>query len=450
MYPKPTRLFVIKFLGLWGAANNSKLGPSDNDLKEQPSELASRIRQDSSSYTDDSAALVDKLQTTYKPGLKLAIDSSRKKITSLLLEKGIPGLTVCVSRKGETIWKAAFGFCDVENQLQCEPDAHMRIASISKSIFVGTVVAPMIENNKIDIKSTVDMYLTKEEFPKQKFNGKEYGTTIEQLLSHTSGIRHYDEGAVEKCLLRPIGSKGSMKIYQNDDQFNRLNFYQRKTFRDVIEALEPFKDGPLDVEPGQYNYTTYGYTLLSAVIERAHKAGDKDSESEQIEDVWIKTLHRDWDLRETYLDQEERVISKRSRYYLRSGFNGGLINAPYSDLSIKWAGGGIISTTDDLVKFGNALLDCYKGRQNAKLKRETLDLLWKEVKGSYGLGFQLTKAKKGEELGVYHSGGALGASSLLFMFPDSEIVVAILTNMGSISLLSLGIYLANEFKKVQS
>lgn len=448
MYPKPTRLFVIKFLGLWGAASDSKSGLPDNDTKESPSGLANRIKQNSSSHTDDASALVNKRQAICKPELKSAINSSSKKITSLLLEKGIPGLTVCVSRKGETIWKAAFGFCDVENQLECEPDVHMRIASISKSMFVGTVVAPMIENNKIDIKSTVDKYLSREEFPKQKFNGKEYDITIEQLLSHTSGIRHYDEGAIEKCLLRPIGSKGSMKIYQNDDQFNRLNFYQRKTFRNVIEALEPFKDGPLDVEPGQYNYTTYGYSLLSAVIERAHQAENKDSESEQIEDFWIKTLHRDWGLRETHLDHDERVISKRSRYYLRSGFNGSLINAPYSDLSIKWAGGGIISTTEDLVKFGNALLDCYKGRENAKLKRETLDLLWKVVKESYGLGFQLTKAEKGDELGVYHSGGALGASSLLFMFPDSEIVVAILTNMGSIGLLSLGIFIANEFKKV--
>lgn len=442
MFPKPTRLFVIKFLGLW--AGNSKLDSSDNDSEQPLSGSKIAVLPNSHGL----ATPIDK--TIVETRLQSAIDASSKKINYLLIEKGIPGLTVCVSRKGETIWRAAFGLCDVENQTECQTDAHMRIASISKSIFVGTIVAPMIENNKIDIKSSVNKYLSIEEFPKQNFKDKEYDISIEQLLSHTSGIKHYVEGDIEGCTLRPIGSKGSMKIYQNEDQFNRINFYQRQTFRSAIEALEPFKNSPLDVEPGNYNYTTYGYTLLSAVIERAIQVANKDSKLEQIEDTWIKTLQRDWDLRETYLDQEERVISKRSKYYLRSGYNGSLINAPYTDLSVKWAGGGLISTTDDLVKFGNALIDCYKGKEGAKLKRQTLDLLWTEVKKSYGLGFQLIEPKKGEEFTVYHSGGALGASSILIMFPDSEIVVAILTNMGSIGLLPLGLFLANEFKKVYS
>lgn len=444
MFPKPTRLFVIKFLGLWGATNQ-KPDSSENDLKQSSS--TSKIGQSPSS---NAIATLVPGQTIDEAHSQSAINASCKKITYLLQEKGIPGLTVSVCRKGKTIWRAAFGLCDVENQVECHPDAHMRIASISKAMFVGTVVAPMIENNKIDIKSSINKYLSIEEFPKQKFRDKEYDITIEQLLSHTSGIKHYAEENIEGCTPKPIGSKGSMKIYQHDDQFNRVNFYQRQTFRSVIEALKPFKDGPLQVEPGNYSYTTYGYTLLSAVIERAHQATEKDSQLEQIEDFWIKTLHRDWDLRETYLDQDERVISKRSKYYLRSGFNGNLINAPYTDLSIKWAGGGLISTTDDLVKFGNALIDSYKGKEAAKLKRETLDLLWREVKGSYGFGFQLTKPREGEEFAVYHSGGALGASSILIIFPNSEIVVAILTNMGSVSLLPLGTFIANEFKKVHS
>ena len=44
-----------------------------------------------------------------------------------------------------------------------------------------------------------------------------------------------------------------------------------------------------------------------------------------------------------------------NRYYLRN-WKGQLINAPYVDNSYKWAGGGFISTTEDLVKFGNVML----------------------------------------------------------------------------------------------
>ena len=43
------------------------------------------------------------------------------------------------------------------------------------------------------------------------------------------------------------------------------------------------------------------------------------------------------------------------RHYTRSE-KGKLINTPYVDNCYKWAGGGFISTTEDLIKFGNAML----------------------------------------------------------------------------------------------
>lgn len=43
------------------------------------------------------------------------------------------------------------------------------------------------------------------------------------------------------------------------------------------------------------------------------------------------------------------------RFY-RRGKKGRLANAPYVDNSYKWAGGGLMSTTEDLLRFGNALL----------------------------------------------------------------------------------------------
>ena len=39
---------------------------------------------------------------------------------------------------------------------------------------------------------------------------------------------------------------------------------------------------------------------------------------------------------------------------------GVLQNVPYVDLSYKWAGGGFISNSQDLVKFGNAVLTSWQ------------------------------------------------------------------------------------------
>ena len=46
------------------------------------------------------------------------------------------------------------------------------------------------------------------------------------------------------------------------------------------------------------------------------------------------------------------------RHYSRTN-DGKLENVPYVDLSYKWAGGGLISNAEDLVKFGNAVLASY-------------------------------------------------------------------------------------------
>lgn len=429
MFHRPTtRLLAIKFLGFFGG----------NQLNSQP--------EDAKRNNDDP---VRKTSSPDPAGIRAAIELSERRIVGLSLEKGIPGITICVSKRGKILWNGAFGFCDVENQVACLPDAKMRIASISKPLFATTIVAPMIEQRKLDLKDSVHKYLSNADFPRQKYQDKEYDITIEQLLSHTGGIKSYDDVLSPKDPLKPIGSKDSLKVHQCDDQYNRKGFFQRQTFRGVVEALEPFKAGPLIGEPGNYKYTTYGYTLLSAVIEKVHQqSGEEISKNEQIEDYWMRVLRKDWELSETSLDQDEPILSNRARYYLRTGFNGTLINSPYTDNSVKWAGGGIISTAGDIVKFANLLINSYKGRESAKLKRDTVELLWKEIKQSYGLGFKLIpldERTSGEKVAVTHMGGAVGASSALIIYPENEIVVAILCNLGEINLQPLALYVADRF-----
>lgn len=442
MTHRPTRLFVIKFLGLWGASKTTDRKGEENDSSSEGH------RQPFSQNIHELGTMCD-AEIRPKYDSISGIKACSRKVVGLMLEKGVPGLTVQVSLRGQTVWKAAFGFCDVENQVACVPEAHMRIASISKPLFVTTVVAPMIEQDKINLKASVHEYLSPEEFPKQHYQGDGYDIRVEQLLSHTSGIKHYVECPTLEDPLRPICSDGSMKIHQNDDQYNKQGFYQQKTYRNVMEALEPFRDEPLVNRPGNFNYTTYGFTLLSAVAQKVHQRNVL-SESEQIEDFWVKTLHRDWGMDETYLDHDEVIIPNRARYYLRSGQRGELINAPYANNSVKWAGGGIISTVNDLVKFGNHLIESYKEKKSAKLKRVTIKQLWRRATHSYGLGFAIKgpDIDLSDETLVYHSGSALGASSILIVYPETEIVVAILVNLGHVNLKTLALSMADEFIKL--
>ena len=55
---------------------------------------------------------------------------------------------------------------------------------------------------------------------------------------------------------------------------------------------------------------------------------------------------------ETTAERMDSLILFRAGYYDMD--HGKVINAPYVDNSYKWAGGGFISTSEDLVKFGTS------------------------------------------------------------------------------------------------
>lgn len=436
---KPGRLAMFRLLGLWGGTQQIE---DDKSSKEHYKIIPTTTNAEPAVTASDTKAL------PLDDNLKKRLDKCEEKVFSLLLEKGVPGLVINVTKQNRTIWTAAYGFCDVENQVRCSPDSRMRIASISKSIFASTVVAPLIDEYKLDIRSSIFNYLSEKEFPRPKFQDKEYDITIEQLLNHTSGIRHYEEEK-SKPALRPISSPRSLHVYQNDDQYNRVEYYTQKNYRSVTEALSVFKDSPLVREPGNYRYSSYNYTLLSAVIEKFLQ--EVKSNHLQIEDHWVQVLHKDWNLKETTLDHDEPILSKRARYYMRTGENGQLINAPYVSNSVKWAGGGLISTTGDMAKLGNALIDSYKSRNSAKISRKTMDLLWdKDAPNTYALGFRVVKldAKDyNDNFAVYHTGVALGASSILLMFPESEVVVTMICNLYETDLTSLAFFIAKQFER---
>ena len=132
---------------------------------------------------------------------------------------------------------------------------------------------------------------------------------------------------------------------------------------------------------------------------------------------------------------------------------------PYVDNSYKLAGGGILSTVGDLLKFGNYLLNSYqKDSSSNYLTQSTMkNYVWSKQsvpvtirknkidktpiilpleKTYYGLGWQLVYDTSDSLKLVYHTGGAVGASSCLLIIPklkenslhENGIVVAVLCN----------------------
>jgi CubicO group peptidase (beta-lactamase class C family) len=133
-------------------------------------------------------------------------------------------------------------------------------------------------------------------------------------------------------------------------------------------------------------------------------------------------------LRATVADEPSRIIDHRSRFYTRA--NGQIENAPFVDNSYKWAGGGFLSTAEDLVRFGSRLL------QPGFLKAESLALLFTSQKTSdgqetnYGMGWAVGRSKSGKTI-YEHGGGSVGGTSQLILYPDTRVVVAFVCNFSS-------------------
>ena len=122
----------------------------------------------------------------------------------------------------------------------------------------------------------------------------------------------------------------------------------------------------------------------------------------------------------------DSLIYHRARHYEPNRRDGTLLNAPYTDNSYKWAGGGFLSTASDLVKYGSAYL------AGDFLSPETIELLWTSQQTTsgevtdYGIGWR-TRVMEGRQT-VYHTGTATGGKSVLMILPAEGVVAAFLSN----------------------
>jgi CubicO group peptidase (beta-lactamase class C family) len=319
---------------------------------------------------------------------------------SLMTAKQIPGMAISVMRNNKFVWSRGFGHADLEQDVHVDPGTtKFRIGSISKSI-TSVGLALLVQDGRVNLDSSIYYYLP--DFPKKK-----YRPTIRQIASHTGGIRHY---------------KGE-------------EFLLNKRFASVEDGLTIFKEDTLMFKPGtDYQYSSYGYNLISAVMEKS--AGETFLVFMQKQVIEPLQLHS------TIPDYYDSLIPSRSRYYERSG--SGWINSPSVDNSYKWAGGGYLSTAEDLARFGQAIID-RRLITEATLKEfvQPQKLESGEVT-SYGLGWSLRTDSRGRAT-FGHTGGSVGGSSHLLIYPEEKVIVSVVTNLSSAGLGDLAFRIAGAF-----
>lgn len=315
--------------------------------------------------------------------LKLFTMKADSTISSAINKNDFLGVSIGIYSENCGNWLSSAGFLNKRNQEKPNKFSKFRIASISKPM-TAVAILQLYENGVIDIDKPIQNYLP--EFPKKKKGN----ITIRQLLNHTSGISYYKSN------------------------FESIHFTH---YDNCIDALDKFKDRELDFDPGSgFLYSSYGYTLLGAIIE---KVTEETYQNYMRKNIWepSKMLHTD--IENTNLNYENKadVYIKIKNTFYRS---------PLNDLSHTYSGGGIQSTAEDMLKFGKAILDYQLiNPKTTELMIHLTDTTSKEKEYTYGW-FNWRTPKHGKI--IEHNGKQVGCSSFFRIFFDEKVVVATLAN----------------------
>ena len=257
-------------------------------------------------------------------------------------------------------------------------DAIVRVCGTGElgdgKIFVSEI---LIEMGRVGLDDDV-----REHVP--PFPDKGAAITVRQVLSHTSGIRHYQDGK------------------EDGGRFARS-----------VDALRVWRDDPLLFAPGErFSYSTHAYTLLGAIVER-HAATTYSGALERF-------VRKPAGTRTPSVENRLNDRSRRSALFLKRGET--FVTAKPDDLSWKTSGGGLEGTAPDLCRVGDALL---AGRivSLESFLRMTTPAAPRSGPTTYGLGLNTGPGYVG------HGGAQLGARSFWRIHPRQGVVVTVMSNL---------------------
>ena len=240
------------------------------------------------------------------------------------------------------------------------------------------------------------------------------GITIEQLCCHQSGIRSYQKN----------------------------EFHSAVSYSNCMDTLDIFKNDTLEFKPGtDFLYSTYNYSVLSAIMESVTNR----KFIHFMEDEVISKLK----MHHTFYETNNNVMNHRSAQYIRKKDANDLMirtksdvmqskgqpvhsrerlrlyNAPFVDNSNKFAGGGYVSTAEDIAILGNDVVLGDFLSENVK-RQLFLDV---DNEHNYGMGWMVFRNEERQITEISHSGGSVGGCSHLLVVPEERLVIALLMNL---------------------
>jgi D-alanyl-D-alanine carboxypeptidase len=294
-----------------------------------------------------------------------------------LAEKNKAMGSIVVVKDGDVLYKRAIGYSQIDgaSMKPLTSDSRFRIGSITK-MFTAVMIFQLAEEKKLMLTDTLEKFI-----PQIPNAGK---ITIEQILSHRSGIPNVKRDPKEKANTIPMTK---------------------------AEMLALIVNGTPDFEPGtRHLYSNSGYLVLGLLLEKLTGKSYAEILKERITSklglahTYLATGHID-------------VAQNEALTYIHYG--GDWTQVPETHPSILFSAGGIVSTPEDLSKFIHAL---FEGKI---ISKESLDQM-KTLRDGDGMGMEpFTFAGK---TFYGHTGGGDNYGAWLSYQPEEKLAVAYTTN----------------------
>jgi CubicO group peptidase (beta-lactamase class C family) len=304
---------------------------------------------------------------------------------SKYFKPGEPGASVIVSQRGAVLFRKAYGLANTETNAPLQPEFPLRTGSVTKQ-FTAAAIMLLAEQGKLSLADELGKY-----FPEYPEPGRH--VTIENLLTHTSGIRNYTE----------------------------LPQFSVRLTRDVSpdDAIAFFKDAPMQFQPGhRFSYSNSNYFLLGRIVEKVSGISYQDFMQQQI----FRPL-------QMYSTEIETATSPVATVIGYTRERRGIIKSPFYSMSWPFAAGAMRTSVDDLVRWDHAT------RIGALLRRASWERMAKDFTLSdgghtgYGYGWFIRRFRGNDAL--EHGGDIGGFSADTWRFPKEQIFIAVLANNDS-------------------
>jgi CubicO group peptidase (beta-lactamase class C family) len=306
-------------------------------------------------------------------------------LAALAKTDGLSGV-VLIAKDGKPVFARAYGYANLADRIPNRIDTRFNMASMGK-MFTAVAVMQLVEAGKIaSLQDKVGKYLPN--YPSQAVREQ---VTVEQLLTHTSGMGNFWEQLADKA---------------------------KDRYRAVADYLPLFADEKLAFEPGKgFAYSNNGYTVLGLIVEAAS--------GEDYFDYLRRHIYAPCAMSDTGAYALDEPVARIATGYTRSTDKPGALVSNIYTLPYKGSpAGGSYTTAADLLKFADALVGD-KLLNHADTEALTAG---KVDYGTRRYGYGITEDHINGHRVIGHGGGNTGIADELLIFTDLGTTAVILTN----------------------